>query len=289
MLSRLVMSADRLGRHRRPLRRARRAIGRFLVGIAVAVLPRLYLAYMRLVWATSRVEILGCNPHEVRAHYGKQVILLWHEEVFFVAWAFRQFRPSTLASRGDFGALVTRMLELCDFEVFRGGSSSGRSRNTPGVVRDMIEHMSSRSGVLYGITVDGSNGPRYRAKPGAAKIAALCRAPVLLEKTWCRRSFRLPTWDRTIVPLPFNHIVHVFAGPYLPPANVDEPRPFKSFARSLERELWRLTVFVHRRMAGAEKPLPEGLPEEASLAPTEVELVRPFDPVPQAEGSARAS
>lgn len=260
-----------------------------LVGIAVAIVPRLYLAYMRLVWATSRVEILGCNPHDVRAHYGKQVILLWHEEVFFVAWAFREFRPSTLASRGDFGELVTRMLELCDFEVFRGGSSSGRSRRSPEIVRDMAEHMSSRRGILYGITVDGSNGPRYRAKPGAAKIAALCRAPVLVEKTWCRRSFRLPTWDRTIVPLPFNHIVHVFAGPYLPPPDVDQPRAFKQFARSLERELWRLTRSVITRMEGA-RAIPPEVPEVPEApGESEIVLLRPFDPVPGPGSSSAAS
>jgi lysophospholipid acyltransferase (LPLAT)-like uncharacterized protein len=273
-------------RRSRPIRRLRKAVARVLVAIAVAIVPRLYVAYMRFVWATSRVEILGCNPHDVRAHYGKQVILLWHEEVFFVAWAFRQFRPSTLASRGDFGELVTRMLELCDFEVFRGGSSSGRSRRSPQIVRDLAEHMSSKPGVLYGITVDGSNGPRYRAKPGAAKIAALCRAPVLVEKTWCRRSLRLPTWDRTIVPLPFNHVVHVFAGPYLPPADVDQPRAFKEFARSIERELWRLTRSVIARMEGPEA-IPSEIPEVAEAG--EVVLVRPFDPVPVPETPAARS
>lgn len=273
-----MSSNDPPRRRSRPLRRARKAIARVLVSIAVAIVPRLYLAYMRLVWATSRVEILGCDPHAIRAHYGKQVIALWHEEVFFVAWAFREFRPSTLASRGDFGELVTRMLELCDFEVFRGGSSSGRSRRSPEIVRDMAEHMNAHRGILYGITVDGSNGPRYRAKPGAAKIAALCRAPMLVEKTWCRRAIRLPTWDRTIVPLPFNHVVHVFAGPYLPPADVDRPRAFKEFARSIERELWRLTRSVIVRMEGPQAIPPELPPVDD--AGDEIVLVRPFDPVP---------
>jgi lysophospholipid acyltransferase (LPLAT)-like uncharacterized protein len=259
----------------------RRAIGRALVRLAVAVLPRIYLAYMWLVWRTSRVEIVGVSPHDVRAHYGKQVIVLWHEEVFFVAYAFRQFRPSTLASRGDFGELVTRMLELCDFEVFRGGSSAGRSRRSPEVVREMIEHMRANRGILYGLTVDGSNGPRYRAKPGAAKIAAVCRAPMLVEKTWCRWRIRLPNWDRTIIPLPFNHIVHVFAGPYLPPADVDRPRPFKEFAREMERELWRLTEYVWRRYEGTSREPRAALPPGWSPPAEDPPLVRPFAGVPE--------
>ncbi|MGH7803082.1 MAG: lysophospholipid acyltransferase family protein, partial [Candidatus Binatia bacterium] len=232
------------------------------------------------VWRTSRVEIIGCDPEAVRAHYGKVVIALWHEEVFFVAWAFSYLRPSTLASRGDFGELITRMLELCDYEVFRGGSSAGKSRNSPQIVRDMIDHMRENRGILYGLTVDGSNGPRYRAKPGAAKIAAVCRAPIVLEKTWCRRRFRLRNWDRTIIPLPFNHIVHVWAGPYLPPADVDRPIPFKQFAREMERELWRLTESVWRRYEGTSAEPRAAFPPEWSPSTEDPVLVRPFDAIP---------
>ena len=144
----------------------------------------------------------------------------------------------------------------------------------------MIEHMNSRPGTIYGITVDGSNGPRFRAKPGAAKIAAGCRAPMLVEKTWCRRRIRLRNWDRTIVPLPFNHIVHVFAGPFLPPPNVDEPRPFKEWARAMERELWRLTDYVWRRYEGTSTEPRAAFPPEWSPPTDDPVLVRSFDTVP---------
>ena len=265
----------------RPLRHLRRATGQALVRLAVAVVPRIYLGYMWLVWKTSRVERIGVSCEDIRARYGKEVVALWHEEVFFVAWAFRDLHASTLASRGDFGEVITRMLELCNFEVFRGGSSTGKSRRSPEILADMIEHMQSNDGIIYGITVDGSNGPRYRAKPGAARIAAVCRAPMLVQKTWCRWRLRLPNWDRTIVPLPFNHIVEVFAGPYLPPADVDQPRPFKAWAREIEGELWRLTDWVWRRYEGTSTEPRAAFPPEWSPPTGDPVLVRPFDAIPE--------
>ncbi|MEA2625487.1 MAG: hypothetical protein QOD06_1532 [Candidatus Binatota bacterium] len=234
------MTADAKPRSR-PFRQLEKRVRKALVAIAVAILPRLYLAYMWLVYRTSRVEYLGCTPDVAIAHYGKAIVALWHEEVFFVAYAFRRYRPHTLASRGDFGDLIARMLELCDFVVFRGGSSAGRSRNAPQVLRSMIHHMNEVPGVLYGVTVDGSNGPRHSFKPGAVSLAVACRAPIVLEKTWCRFRLRLPTWDRTVIPLPFNHIVHLWWGPHLPPRNARDPQAFEAFRRSLEERLVDLT------------------------------------------------
>ena len=250
---------------KRPLRRLEKSLHRALVALAVAVVPRLYIAYMWLVYRTSRVEYLGCTPDVLMSRYGRAVIALWHEEVFFVAYAFRHLRAHTLASRGDFGALITRMLELCNFVVFRGGSSGGKSRSAPHVLRDMIRHMNTAERVLYGVTVDGSNGPPHRFKHGAATIAVACRAPLGIEKTWCRRYLRLPTWDRTLVPLPFNHIVHVFAGPYLPPRNAEDPEAFERFRKAAEDALLDLGEHARR------------LVEEAVAIPTN--LVFPLEPI----------
>lgn len=211
-----------------------------LMALALAVVPRLYLAYMRLVFATSRIRT---NDYErlhdiIRAHDGA-VVLLWHEEVFTVAYAYPYlgFRPHTLASLGRSGDLITRLLELCGFVVFRGGSSSKESRRRVDVVRTMIEHMRSQREVVYGITVDGSQGPAYRMKPGGVMIARRCGKPVLLSRTWYRRCIRLPSWDRTAIPLPWNEIVYDLAGPYPVPDDAGTKSGLAGFALRLEDEL----------------------------------------------------
>src|SRR5207244_3569112 len=126
------------------------------------------------------------------------IALLWHEEVFTVAWSYRQFHGHTLASVGDAGEAITRLLERCNFTVFRGGSArkAHSAKNRTDVIHEMIEHMKHTPRVFYGLTVDGSMGPRYRMKKGGVVIAHVCKRPLLLVKTWYKRCLRLPTWDR---------------------------------------------------------------------------------------------
>jgi lysophospholipid acyltransferase (LPLAT)-like uncharacterized protein len=261
-------------------RRVRKELARALMKIGVYTVPYLYVAYMWLVYKTSRVEELGYRPDLVRAERGGGVFAVWHDEVFFVAWAFGKFRADTLASQGDSGEIITRMLRLCGFNVFRGGSSSARSRRrSTAVVQEMIEHMKSHPGVLYGITTDGSKGPVYRMKQGVVTLAVSGGSELFVEKTWCRRYFQLPTWDRSLVPLPFNHIVHVYAGPVTPPPDAAEvPERFEALAREVERLLCRVSAYA-RRLAEGEPPDAwiDLFPEEHRAAmrdPTPPELFR---------------
>ena len=244
-----------LPRKRSFQRRVKKALRRALMALGLYTVPYLYVAYMWLVYRTSRVETLGPHPGIARRDYGRAVFALWHQEVFFVAYGFGEYRPDTLASQGDAGAIITRMLELCGYNVFRGGSSSGEQRRSVGVVDDLVEHMQRTPGVIYGITTDGSKGPVHRMKRGAVQIAATTGAPVVVFKTWCKRHFLLPTWDRTMIPLPFNRISYVFAGPYWPQAELPEAERFDALFEEVERGLCAVSAWARRRVEGL--PLPQ--------------------------------
>src|SRR4030095_15942864 len=98
--------------------------------------------------------------------------VVWHEEVSRVAYGYSPlgFRPHTLASLGRIGELITRLLLACGFVVFRGGSSSKESRPRADVLSELVEHMRAHREVIYGITVDGSQGPPFRMKRGGVVI-----------------------------------------------------------------------------------------------------------------------
>lgn len=235
---------------KRPLtRRIRRALRnsvvRPLTAIGLVVVPRIYMLYMRLVFATSRIHP-GDFPrlHDLIREHDGAVGLLWHEEVCTVAYGYQHlgFHPHTLASLGTSGEIITRMLQLCGFVVFRGGSSSHKSRRRTRVVEDMIDHMRSTPEVIYGITVDGSQGPAYRLKRGGVVIARECKKPVVLARTWYRRTLRLPTWDRTAIPLPWNEIRYYLSGPHPVPADAREEAGLRRFQLELEDELIDLTA-----------------------------------------------
>ncbi len=211
------------------------------MAVAHVVLPRVYIAYMRLVWKTSRVELCGWErAPEIRDRHDGFVAMLWHEEVFSVAWSYRDVNPHTLASIGDSGEMITRILELCGYVVFRGGSSARKSRRRDWVLIQMIRHIQATHRVVYGVTVDGSKGPLHEMKPGALFIARAGGKPLVLVRTWAKWNLRLPTWDRMAVPLPFNHIRQYLLGPYFLPENAKDAEVFETFRSDMEQKLAEL-------------------------------------------------
>ena len=250
------LQRDRRMGWRRVRRRIRSALVRPLFWLALHTLPALYVAYMRFVWATSRVSDHGLlELIEVSRRHNGAVALLWHEEVFSVAFAYPYLgiRGHTLASISDIGHLITKALERCGYVVFRGGSSSKRSRRRSEILLNMIEHMRTCDRVTYGLTVDGSSGPAYRMKSGGIVIARACDKPIVLVRTWYKRAIRLPTWDRTAIPLPFNVIRTYMRGPYRAPKDADDPEMFERFRRALEDDLVDLAAHSYADM-GHERP-----------------------------------
>lgn len=235
---------------RRPPRlakRVRRWLSARLIGLAAIVLPRLYMAYMHLVRVTSRED--GSRLDDVlfdaANRHDRAVCALWHEEVFTVAFNYRHFHGHTLASVSDFGEVISEMLRLCNFVVFRGGSGSKSRRRD--VLGDLIEHMQTVPRVIYGLTVDGSQGPVYRLKPGAVLIAKACRAPLVLVRTHYTRGLTLNTWDRTQIPLPFTRRLTLASGPYWIAPDADDAA-CEALRQHLENELLELTACVARRL-----------------------------------------
>jgi lysophospholipid acyltransferase (LPLAT)-like uncharacterized protein len=268
-------------------RRVKKTLRRALMAIGLNTVPYLYVAYMWLVYRTSRIEELGPNLDVARREFGRAVYAIWHDEVFFVAYAFGKYHPDTLASQGDSGSIIARMLEVCGYRVFRGGSSSGDQRRSAAIVRDMVARMKSEPGVIYGITTDGSKGPVYRMKKGAVHIAAKTGAPVFVLKTWCKRYVRLPTWDRTLIPLPFNHIVTVYKGPIAPRAELPRADRADALLCDAERALCRVTAYARARAEGL--PLPRRwialFPEEMRAEMARAEEPAPLFMPPGADGA----
>ena len=234
--------------HRRIRKRVRAFLVPPLLWLAQAIIPRLYVGYLWFVWKTSHVEDCGYPSlsYEIIERGDGLIAMLWHEEVFSVAWSYRATRPHTLANVGDSGELITRILEICGAIVFRGGSSRRKSRQREYVLVEMVRHMQETHRVVYGVTVDGSNGPYHVMKPGALFIARKCGKPIVLVRTWAKRNLHLPTWDRMAIPLPFNRIRQYLLGPYSVPEDGADPERFEAFRRELEVRLVELAQASQR-------------------------------------------
>jgi hypothetical protein len=107
--------------------------------------------------------------------------------------------------------------------------------------------------VIYGLTVDGSQGPAYRMKLGCVAIARACRAPIVLVRTHYRRGITLDTWDRTQIPLPFNRRLTLACGPYWIAPDADDAM-CEAFRAHLENELLELAARVAVELDGDHGP-----------------------------------
>lgn len=196
-------------------RRFRKKLSKPAVKLAAVGLAWVYHGYMTLVWYTSRVESYGMARavNAVNKHRNV-VVAIWHDNVVLAPRTCRVFRPTTLASRSDIGEVITAVLRLQKYHVFRGGSSRGKSRRVP-VLRQLIEYVKQREEVMVALTVDGSTGPARVLKPGIIALSCDADAPILAIHIACKPALKAPTWDRTRIPLPFGRIVMVMEGPIL--------------------------------------------------------------------------
>ena len=212
-----------------------------LVQLAKYTVPYLYFAYFWFVWATSRIiDLTSPLDEALRKHPHRFVAAVWHQDVLCVPWAYRRFHGQTIASVGDAGEVIARLLRLCNFTVFRGGSSKGKSRKKK-ILEEFTEHLLKVDKPAVGITVDGSSGPAYRMKTGIIVMARKIGAPLFVVRIWSKRRILLPTWDRTTLPLPFNKIVIMAEGPYQLPDNLDQKEVFEQFHRFVENQLLAIT------------------------------------------------
>jgi len=174
------------------------------------LLARLVFLYTRLAYATIRWRLEGAE--HVRPHFtGEPVIVaFWHEHQALMPMLWMLARQNggkanvhVLTSHHRDGRFVAAVMEGFGMRNVAGSTSRGGVAG----LRILCELLAA--GDHIAITPDGPRGPPRVAAPGVAQIAALSRAPVLPCAAQVTRRFRLSTWDRMVMPLPFGRAVIV--------------------------------------------------------------------------------
>jgi lysophospholipid acyltransferase (LPLAT)-like uncharacterized protein len=226
---------------------------------AIHVLPAFYTGYMGFVWRTSEVSVEGLEAATgALDEAGGIVALLWHEDMAlaYYAWARLGFQPHVLVNPSFAGDISAAIARRCNYTVFRGGATSGQRRRRPSSIRQLIDHMQTHHGVVYGIAVDGSKGPRYRLKRGPLGIARECNMPITLVRLTPSRCLRLPTWDRTAIPLPFGRIRIDLDAPHRVPVEAKSRPELMRVAHEIEGHLIDLAT---ASLQALDRPIPTAL------------------------------
>jgi lysophospholipid acyltransferase (LPLAT)-like uncharacterized protein len=159
---------------------------------------------LRCWWRTLRFRLdrsvlnLQENPSK------PAVVLLWHNRLFAAPEFYRRFfagrRLAALVSASGDGGWLAGFLEHLGIQPVRG------SHHNRGALALKECLLALRDGCDIAITPDGSRGPVYQMKPGAAALTVKTGAPVYLLDFKYTMALRLASWDRFFLPLPFSRV-----------------------------------------------------------------------------------
>jgi lysophospholipid acyltransferase (LPLAT)-like uncharacterized protein len=174
------------------------------LGLAAAP-PMLALAFRSLAatWRFSESGVAGLSPK--RAQPAPRIYAYFHEYLIGMVGSYRDQAIHPFASRSFDGELISRVARRMGYlEVARGSSSRGGAQA-------LLESLAFlKTGEHVSITVDGPRGPRRQAQEGAVKLAQLSGASIVPVAMACSFKFRLRSWDRMLLPLPFARCEFIF-------------------------------------------------------------------------------
>ena len=166
----------------------------------------------RLIWllSTSVAATLRWRWHDQTNLFengGKEPVIfcLWHNRLALSLILFRRYvqarQPqrtlAALVSASRDGGMLARVLELFGVVPVRGSSS----RRGPQALRELVS--AADKGCDLAITPDGPRGPCYVVQEGIISLAALTGMVIVPSSFHLSCKWRLKTWDRFQVPLPF--------------------------------------------------------------------------------------
>jgi lysophospholipid acyltransferase (LPLAT)-like uncharacterized protein len=114
-----------------------------------------------------------------------------------------------LISRHRDGGYLANLAEGWGYRPIRGSTQRGGEVGLLGIVRAL------QTGAIVAVTPDGPRGPAERVKPGAIAAAQHAGVPIIAVGANASAAWRVGSWDRMCVPMPFAKIDVRYGPPIL--------------------------------------------------------------------------
>jgi lysophospholipid acyltransferase (LPLAT)-like uncharacterized protein len=237
-----------------PLAHRSRRRSTWLRRTAYAVAAPVLVGLFKLLWWTFRWRVVGDREALERAARREPLVLaFWHENLFVLARYLLDLdragaRVTYLVSPSQDGELGVRMLGVVGGRAVRGSATRSGVRALRALYRAV-----ARDGGSPVVAPDGPQGPRRHCKPGVVMLAKLSGAPIVPMACAARRSLRLPTWDRLLLPLPLTRVQVVVGTPYSVRPDMD-PAELELERASLGERLLELGDRAELLIGGSPRP-----------------------------------
>ena len=176
--------------------------------LLVKVAPFIAYWVMRLIYITSRHDILGEDRLRNVWERGEQIILsFWHDQLFLIVFGYPGKHAKILISPSKDGELIARVMKYFGHDAVRGSSSRGGRA----AFKAMLALGKEPVDIVF--TPDGPRGPRHDLKDGIIQLARMSGRPVVPMAFVCSRGHRFQSWDRFLLPYPFGRAIYSFGEP----------------------------------------------------------------------------
>jgi lysophospholipid acyltransferase (LPLAT)-like uncharacterized protein len=176
----------------------------------IPILIYLICGILGKTWRFNVVSPASVNIFDPKA--APKIYCFWHSTLLVISYLFGNTGKAAIVSRSKDGRIAAEVAKRWGHEAIFGSSARGGADAMRQSVRSI------KAGRSLGITPDGPKGPVNVAKPGAAQIAIVSKAPLVTIKAETERAWRLKSWDRFMIPKPFAKINITLSEPIYPPS-----------------------------------------------------------------------
>lgn len=233
---------------------------RFLISAVArlaAVAVRLWLWCVRYRYYPLGPDV---DPHRLAPTVaGKRLIYaFWHENMLQLAVAYGRADICILISQHRDGQLIAETAHHLGFRTVRGSST----RNGANALREMIR-LAPDSHIA--ITPDGPRGPRRQVHSGLVFLAARAGMAVVPVGLGFDRPWRMNSWDRFVLPVPFRRSVCVTGDLIEIPETADREQ-LDAYRQVIEDAINRANAVAEEAAATGHPPRPPQSTNSASAA-----------------------
>ena len=170
--------------------------------------------YVLFVYKTSTIDLK--NRKSIESLFKKNesfIYAFWHDQLLICPLTWQsESEIKVLISKHRDGDIIAKLISNLGFKAIRGSThKSGKTKNKGGLLsaRQMIKSL--KRGISIGISPDGPKGPRHKVSDGILSISRLSNSPILPVGIGFKKKWVLNTWDKFIIPKPFNEITVPFS------------------------------------------------------------------------------
>ncbi len=201
-------------------------------------------AYLRFVWATSRLVVEPTPSLAVFDKHAPMIITTWHSEAFLLPL----LRPpnylvDVIVSRAGDGEIISRSLRKLGCGTVRGAGASDPTRmfekGSVAAFRGLKASLDAQHSVV--MTADFDRKSHGTVSPGVVALARLTQRPIIPAVLVTHNRLRVRSWDRTAVNLPFGRAAFVHADPIVVPRRAGEGE-LEAKRTEVERALTAITA-----------------------------------------------